>query len=329
MNASLDIQQQTTCEICQVTASNARHTASEKMYDMGGEFTYEECSACGCLKLLNPPEAMADYYPDDYYSFTPLQQTSNNWLLEQLKQRRSKYLLGQKSLLGGLLSKATSEPYYLQRVKRAKVDINTRFLDVGCGGGTMLCNMRNDGFQHLTGADPFIADNIDYPFGVTIYKRTLAEMDPEFDVILSHHSFEHMPDPEDTFAHFKRLLATGGKLVLSIPLAGSYSWKKYGVNWINLDAPRHLYLHTPGSIETLATRHGFKLLETVFDSNPQQFWASEQYQQGIGLRAENSYSTNPAASPITDSDIAEYERLTTELNKNGEGDMATFYFSQD
>ena len=35
------------------------------------EFDYLECSHCGALSLMTPPEDFTRYYPADYYSFAP------------------------------------------------------------------------------------------------------------------------------------------------------------------------------------------------------------------------------------------------------------------
>ena len=43
-----------------------------------------------------------------------------------------------------------------------------------------------------------------------VERKPLEELDGSFDVIMLHHSFEHMPDPVSTLRALKRLCAPGG-----------------------------------------------------------------------------------------------------------------------
>jgi SAM-dependent methyltransferase len=44
------------------------------------------------------------------------------------------------------------------------------------------------------------------------------------------------------------LLACKGIIVVRIPAVSSYAWERYGVAWMQLDAPRHFFLHSPKSM---------------------------------------------------------------------------------
>jgi len=94
---------------------------------------------------------------------------------------------------------------------------------------------------------------------------------------------------------------------------------------VQLDAPRHLFLHTLKSMEILAAGSGFKVRDVVFDSTDFQFWASEQYQRDIPLKDKRSYALDPANSLFSPSEILRFKETARELNRNGEGDSACFY----
>lgn len=55
-----------------------------------------------------------------------------------------------------------------------------------------------------------------------------------------HHSFEHIADPFETLCSVRRLLSSGTCLI-RIPIVDSWAWENYGVNWIQIDAPRHFF----------------------------------------------------------------------------------------
>ena len=126
-----------------------------------------------------------------------------------------------------------------------------------------------------------------------------------------------------------KLIKPGHKVLVRIPLASSYAWRNYGVNWFQIDAPRHLFLHTENSMKQLAEDANFTISDTVYDSNAEQFWASEQYQKGISLMSKHSYEVDPDASMFTAEQIQKYKEQAIELNKTGKGDMACFYLQKN
>jgi hypothetical protein len=125
-------------------------------------------------------------------------------------------------------------------------------------------------------------------------------------------------------ARLRVLLADRGTLQIRIPVAGSYAWRTYGVHWLDLDAPRHLFLQTPRSMRLLAEATGFDVESTTFDSDASQFWGSEQYLRGIPLWSSDSYLLNPAAAGFTEEQIDGYSRKADELNASGDGATACF-----
>jgi predicted SAM-dependent methyltransferase len=140
-----------------------------------------------------------------------------------------------------------------------------------------------------------------------------------------HHAFEHVPDPLETLVSTARLLVPGGICLIRIPIGGSYAWEHYRTNWVQLDAPRHYFLHTVDSMRLLASRSGLLLDQVIYDSTEFQFWGSEQYQRDIPLYSPQSYKQNPQHSIFTPEQIATFHHQAEELNQQGRGDQAAFY----
>ncbi|HLA63217.1 MAG TPA: class I SAM-dependent methyltransferase, partial [Rhodothermales bacterium] len=175
------------------------------------------------------------------------------------------------------------------------------------------------------GADPFIAADATPAPGVRVLKREMADVEGVFRLVMMHHAFEHMPDPEGALRESARLLAPGGHLLIRIPLAGTYAARTYVRDWVQLDAPRHHVLHTERSIALLAVRTGFDVESVVYDSSAFQFWASEQYRRDIPLCDPRSHFVSPSASSFSPEEIAAFQRQAEELNAAGDGDQAAFY----
>lgn len=97
------------------------------------------------------------------------------------------------------------------------------------------------------------------------------------------------------------------------------------MHWVQLDAPRHYFLHSIESMRILSNKAGFELCEIIYDSTAFQFLGSEQYLKDIPLKDDRSYGINPHNSIFTDEDIISFTNRADELNCANEGDQATFY----
>jgi hypothetical protein len=142
---------------------------------------------------------------------------------------------------------------------------------------------------------------------------------------MMHHSFEHMDNPRESFHDLARLLPAGGLALIRIPVAGKLAGRLYGQNWVQLDAPRHIYIHTEKSISLLAKEADFRLERVEYDSEDWQFWASEQYVRGIGFHAPESHLLKPSGSCFTPEEIETFKRRAIEANAAGDGDQAAFF----
>ena len=122
-----------------------------------------------------------------------------------------------------------------------------------------------------------------------------------------------------------RLLSPHGVCIIRMPTVSSYAWPHYGVNWVQLDAPRHFYIHSVESVRVLADRCGLNLTGVVYDSSAFQFWASEQYALDIPLYDPRSYALGADTSMFSRDQIGVFERRAAELNAAKLGDQAVFY----
>jgi SAM-dependent methyltransferase len=306
------------CRICGNTADNTRHVAREMMFGTREEFAYIECSACGCLQIETIPSDLGRHYPANYYSMeVPL---SRHIPVIATLRRWTSWLRLQ-----------TVNPGWGKRrerfdwLRRAGVAYDSPILDVGCGRGRLLHALHLDGFRNLTGLDPFVPRDLHYDNGIRVYRRSLGEMEGRYDLIMMHHSFEHMADPVGVLESVARLLADQGRVLVRIPLASSYAWRHYGVDWVQLDAPRHFYLHSRKSMSLLVDKVGLEIDEVVYDSYDLQFWGSEQYRRGIFHRSPQSHGENPKKRVFSRREIRRFRRLSRKLNREEDGDAACFY----
>jgi SAM-dependent methyltransferase len=178
------------------------------------------------------------------------------------------------------------------------------------------------------GIDPYIAEDIYYPNGISIKKKDLGKVEDIFDLIMFHHSFEHLPNPLEVLVKIKRILGPGGALLIRMPTVNSFSWRHYRENWVNLDAPRHFFLQSIQSMQILAEKTGYSIKEYRFISTAFQFLGSEQYIRDITLMSEKSFIKGFEKSIFLKEDEERYEEKAKFLNSTQDGDEICYYLSK-
>jgi hypothetical protein len=92
-----------------------------------------------------------------------------------------------------------------------------------------------------------------------------------------------MPDQVAAIKAIRPLLASGGVARIEIPVNDCDAFAEYGAEWVELDPPRHLHLHTRQSISILAKRLGFTVVAIEEAGVSLEWWGSELYRRGQTL----------------------------------------------
>jgi len=326
------------CKICNSGNYNT-YEVREMMFGFKDKFLYLECLGCGCLQISQIPSKMSKYYPEEYYSYS-LKLPNINYPKSGIKKifaiHRDNFILFKKDLIGRIINLVYPNGYLKEELEHHfpaisdvfSVNKDTRVLDVGCGNGSFVYLLKEYGFQNCLGIDPYLQQDIVCPNGLRILKRTIHELDQTFDLIAFHHSFEHIADPLETFGSVQRLLSKEGVCLMRIPTVSSYAWKYYRENWVQLDAPRHFFLHSIQSIKLLAEKTHLKLVKVCYDSTAFQFYGSEQYLKNIPLTSDRSYVKNKLASIFSEEEMASFKKKAIQLNLQNQGDSAAFYLKK-
>jgi SAM-dependent methyltransferase len=243
-------------------------------------FEYSECENCLSLFINRIPTDLERYYGGDYYSFG--RSGPAGFLRRWLKASWHKHALGYRNPVGGLITCFKGKPPAVKWMEPCRMRVSDRILDVGCGGGMLLSELEEMGFRHLTGIDPFL-DADREKGGVHLRKRHIGQLNEEYDLIMMHHSLEHMTDPASALAEAGRLLSESGRIVVRIPIAQSAVHKQYGSCWVEWDAPRHLLIPSERGMVLLAGKAGLSVEHISYDGNAFQFTGSELYLKDIPL----------------------------------------------
>jgi len=285
----------------------------------GERFTYFQCERCHCLQIADFPQEIAKYYPSNYYSFsTTSRDRTDNRVLKWVRRIRNASSVREKGFGSGLVRTLFPNRKLLS-LTRLGLTRTSRILDVGCGSGWRLYALREAGFVNTLGVDPYLENDLTYENGLQVLKRTVSEVDGSWDVVMFHHSLEHIPDQVATLQAAAGLLRRGGTCLIRVPVASSYAWEFYREHWYQIDAPRHFYLHSYESMRLLAAQCGLMLRSMECDSTLDQFRTSELYKRGLRSLKEAGF---------TRSQESDWKRRAAELNREGRGDQAVFLFGK-
>jgi SAM-dependent methyltransferase len=236
-------------------------------------------------------------------------------------------ILKHPSLLTPLLRLWLQKQTIYWTYRRAGLVLGAKFLDVGSGSGEHVLELRGAGVNAL-GVDPNIPCDVVDEGSLVVKKAELVDLTEEFDLIAFNHSLEHMKDPVLPLSLAVERLSKRGKILVRIPTVSSDAFETYKEFWCQLDAPRHIFLHSHKSLEICAARASLKIEEIWCDSSEDQFAVSELFKSGeslLGPIGERRFSTREICSS---SELAQFKRRTKHANSTLRGDQICVILSK-
>ncbi len=214
------------------------------MHGLPGKFSLVQCSTCGWIRQNPRPvaEHLAKYYPEDYEPYRAAIEDEkgfwNRW------DRRY-----------GMIKRRRSIERFIS---------SGRLLEIGCGMGIFLDEMRRKGWS-VTGIEPNpkASEYARKRFELEIMPSTLEESDlssESFDVICLWNVLEHLPAPASALKKLQSALKPGGLLVFSIPNLESLDRRLFGESWIGWELPRHLYLFPKRALSVFLEQNGMAII---------------------------------------------------------------------
>jgi SAM-dependent methyltransferase len=292
-------------------------------------FVYEHCQACGSLQIAAVPAHLEQYYPpSQYYAY----RSPSRGVRASIRH------LARVAWWGAALF--SPEPLFavlcalpqvgsrmrtnrLRALRGQRLARGARIADVGGGAGEMLQILRSLGFRHLTCVDPYSPVSGAHD-GIDFLKGCLQSAEERFDLIMYHHSLEHVPDIEGELRTARAHLAPGGLLLVRLPLLPNEAFATYGPHWAEIDAPRHLHIPSRAALRTMAARCALDVVASGSDTQELEFWASEDYARGLSRRDVEGARTGVRAFCSTR--MRAYRRRADRLNAQDRGGRGWFLF---
>lgn len=211
----------------------------------GDRFEVVKCEACGLARTDPQPSTseLDRYYPIAYH------------------HSAKRYLFGLDRTLS-IVHRSR-----IRRIERLAGGTG-RVLDIGCGPGWFLAQMRARGWEtrgteRSSRAAQLARDLLNLDVRAQEISELVAEGEV-FDAIVFWHVAEHVHDPAEVLAGIAHLLRPGGVLMIGVPNFGSPEARIGKGRWFHLDVPRHLYHFTPTTLEDLLGRAGIETREWVY-----------------------------------------------------------------
>lgn len=131
---------------------------------------------------------------------------------------------------------------------------NDKVLDFGCGGGYILEKTKCR-FKYGVDINPEARKAAERR-GIKVFEK-LHDLPREikFDIILTHHTFEHVESPAEILKTIKKYLKKESFLICVVPIDDWRIEKKYKANDIN----NHFYTWSPLLLGNLFTHCGYKI----------------------------------------------------------------------
>ena len=321
------------CPACLSASQSDVIAVRENMFGIEADFDYSICAGCGSLALVSIPEDLAAYYPTNYYSvdLDPERALGAPGIRQFAQMVTGSVLWGRGAVSGAATAVIPRRQLrtlvsVLHSIRRAGL-VNgraTRVLDVGCGSGMLVFALGLAGMKDVAGIDPFLSGERELSTGGRLRRQDLSQVEGHYDLIMFHHSFEHVPDPEAVLQEALGRLTPQGRVLIRMPTPSSQAFETYGAAWVQLDAPRHLVVLSRRGLVRLCERVGADVVSVDDDSTGFQFWGSEQNLRGIPLMDGRSVMVKPGDAPFSKRQLQGWEKQAVALNRAGRGDQAAW-----
>jgi len=278
-NEGIRVVEVTICSLCGEPGQLLYGPLRDRLFSAPGIWSLLKCGGCGLLWLNPQPvrEDIAELYVEEYYTHgeVPSSASSGPRRVGSRQKAKTAVLAAQYGYPNprsirfwrGVGNIVRFLPLLRDMAGAHVGDLpfvpHGQLLDVGCGSGEYLAGMRDRGWQ-VRGIepDPRASCVARERYGLEVMTSTLeaaALPSASVDAITLSNVIEHAPDPVALLRECARVLRPGGKLVAMTPNAESLGHRRFGVNWLGLEVPRHFFLFSRRTLGACAQNAGLRI----------------------------------------------------------------------
>ena len=250
------------CYLCGSQGKYIYQGLKDRIFDVQGEWNLKECENPECKLVWMDPMPLEKDIGKVYHTYYT--HYKNRW--KRQYRILTIFLIWTMRQISSVLKRITLVRPELKRLNLMYLDKQKpgRLLEIGCGSGQRLAQMRALGWE-VEGQeiDPKAAAHASSK-GLIVHLGNLQNLsfsDALFDAIIMNHVIEHVHDPVAVLTECYRILKPRGILVVVTPNIESCGHRHFRSFWMGLDPPRHLYLFTRKTLRKIAERAGFSKYE--------------------------------------------------------------------
>jgi 2-polyprenyl-3-methyl-5-hydroxy-6-metoxy-1,4-benzoquinol methylase len=153
----------------------------------------------------------------------------------------------------------------IQKTKPQIVGLKYSLLDVGCGKGFFLSQIKCDNLDKYGIDINSEALESNLAKDATLFQGDFVKYDfnQKFDILTLFHALEHFPNPLDYINKAQTVLNQNGILAIIIPNINSLGFNISKKNWFHLDSPRHLFLPSKKALITSLEESNFEIISVT------------------------------------------------------------------
>ncbi len=227
------------CAVCGSALSRPWWKVKDTLLGSVEEYRIVRCPDCGTLRMSPRPafEERRRSFSDLYPLF--------DWALGRKRAQADKRI-----------AKFSTQINEINRRQRPG-----KLLDVGCGDGYFMLGMQRRGWE---------VGGIELNENVAAYARDQLGLDVKggaeheqdwggkYDCITLYGVIEDLDDPNDCLKRCHEHLADNGLLVVQTHNIDCWEAKLFGPHWFNVEAPRHVWHFSPGTLGRLLGKNDFR-----------------------------------------------------------------------
>ena len=274
-NGGIQVKDVAHCSLCLLKGDTVYDNLVDRLFGVSGTWNFMRCPRCALIWITPCPvaEDIEKLYTKYYtHEDVPVRGPVHgvNAYIEKIHSFLRLLDRGLKTYLDG------SKPGSL--------------LDVGCGNGDFLFQMKNRHWE-VTGvdSDPGAVQFARQQYGLNVLQGNVMNVhlpSDSFDAITMNHVIEHVADPIDVLNECKRLLKDDGIILIATPNSKSLGSKIFESTWVHWDPPRHLFVFSAETLSICAERSGLRILDVRTNIND----AGLIYRASSVIRRQNKVS---------------------------------------
>lgn len=213
-------------------------------------FAISQCKNCK-IAFTNPPPIVPDYSNMDFHSKADAENKDSLTFIENLHPDWQNLIHKQKGLIS------------------SHYDYSASILEIGCGEGILLFELKKSGFKNIEGIEPskyaaIRGQKKDLKISNIFFESSVIE--EKFDLIIMSHVFEHIEDPQTFLQNVSKVLKEDGSILFTQTNYKGLIPRLQKEKWYAWVPEQHFWHFTLSGLTKFMELNNFNLIDYKYTS---------------------------------------------------------------